>query len=73
MCLGFSIRLLIRDTFLSSYPTPDTRAKKLLTGEDDDADGDDSWIEKAFSLIKRIIMGIVNIVFAIINWLLSLL
>jgi putative metalloprotease len=60
-------------TFLSSHPNPDTRAKKLLTGDDKDDESDESWTGKAFGLIKRIIAGLVNIVIAIIKWLLSLL
>lgn len=60
-------------TFLSSHPNPDTRAKKLLTGNDNDAEGDESWIDKAFGLIKHIIVGLFNIVIALVKWLLSLL
>jgi metalloprotease len=60
-------------TFLSSHPNPDTRAKKLLTGDDNDAEGDESWIDKAFGLIKHIIVGLFNIVIALVKWLLSLL
>ena len=59
-------------TFLSSHPNPDTRAKKLLTG-DDAADDDESWIDKTFSLIKHLVVGLFNIVIAMVNWLLSLL
>ncbi len=58
-------------TFLSSHPNPDTRAKKLLKGEDNDADGDASWTDKIFGLIKKIVVGLFNIVNAIIKWLLS--
>ena len=60
-------------TFLSSHPNPDTRAKKLLTGEDDAADDDESWIDKTFSLIKHLVVGLFNIVIAMVKWLLSLL
>lgn len=60
-------------TFLSSHPNPDTRAKKLLTGNDNDAEGDESWIDKAFGLIKQIVAGLFNIVIALVKWLLSLL
>ncbi len=60
-------------TFLSSHPNPDIRAKKLLTGDDNGADSDESWIDKTFGLIKHIVVGLFNIVIAIVKWLLSLL
>ncbi len=60
-------------TFLSSHPDPAARAKRLLQGENNEDDDQDSLLSSLVAYGKKVVVGLLNLLLALLNWLLSLL
>ena len=60
-------------TFLSSHPDPAARAKKLLQGESSEDEGQRSFFASLVDYGKKLVVGLVSLLLALLNWLLSLL
>ena len=60
-------------TFLSSHPDPAARAKRLLQGENSEDDDQDSFLSTLAAYAKKVVVGLLNLLLALLNWLLSLL
>jgi metalloprotease len=60
-------------TFLSSHPDPEARAKKLLQRKNDEGEDQDSLPKKLLQDGQKIVLGLLDVLRALINRLLSLL
>lgn len=58
-------------TFLSSHPHPEERAVRIEDGSYKNTEDDRSLLASLFDYAKKIVIGIVKIVFAIVKWILS--
>jgi putative metalloprotease len=70
--LGKLAELAARHTFLSSHPNPESRAEKILSGDEDAGDGEGSFFAKLFDFCKTILASLFKLVGVAIDWLLSL-
>ena len=59
-------------TFLSSHPDPEARAKRLLQGDEDEGEAQDSLFGKLVEEGKGILVSLLYLIRSLLNWLLSL-
>ncbi|MFW2366540.1 MAG: M48 family metallopeptidase [Desulforhopalus sp.] len=71
--LGKLAELARQHTFLSSHPDPESRAKKIMSGEEDTIDEKETVLAKLFDFGKIIVASLFKLVGVAIDWLLSLL
>lgn len=70
--LGKLADLAKRHTFLSSHPDPEQRARRIADGSYENPEDEQSLAATLFDYAKNIIITIVKILLALINWVLSL-
>lgn len=54
-------------TFLSSHPDPEARARKLLQGENDGNDEQDSFLGTLLEYVQKIVLGLLNLIRYLLN------
>jgi metalloprotease len=60
-------------TFLSSHPDPEARAKKILQRENGKGEDQDSLLKKALQYGQKIVFGLLDVLRALMNWVISFL
>ncbi len=65
--------LASQHTFLSSHPDPEARAKILLSGEKSEDEQQNSTIATLLSYGKEVLFGCLQLMYSLMNWLLSFL
>ncbi|MBB5349263.1 M48 family metallopeptidase [Desulfoprunum benzoelyticum] len=60
-------------TFLSSHPDPEARAKRLMRGDEDEGEAQDSLFGKLVEEGKEFLVSLLYLIRFLFNWLLSLL
>ena len=59
-------------TFLSSHPDPEARARRLLLGENDESDGQDTLLEKMYAFGEKLVISLFDLARSLTNRALSL-
>ena len=59
-------------TFLSSHPDPEARAKQLIEGRDNEGEDQRSFLARIMDYGKIIVIGLLDLLIFLFNWILSL-